>query len=110
MNEAIRRLTLCACLVFPAAIATADEKRDDQLTLMDVFELEYASDPRIAPDGESVVYVRNFMDIMSDTRRSNLWTIRFDGSEWSTGPCFRVSFFKQPPTRGTCSCIKPSDD
>ncbi len=81
MTEAILRLTLCAGLILPAAIALADETHDDHLTLMDVFEFEYASDPRIAPHGESVIYVRNFMDIMNDARRSNLWTIRFDGSE-----------------------------
>ena len=81
MAGAIRRLTLCAFLFLPAGVAPAGGKGDDHLTLMDVFELEYASDPRIAPDGESVVYVRNFMDLMNDARRSNLWTIRFDGSE-----------------------------
>ncbi|NIV48026.1 MAG: S9 family peptidase, partial [Gammaproteobacteria bacterium] len=47
----------------------------------DVFQLEYASDPRISPDGSRVVYVRNFMDIMSDRRRSNLWIMSFDGSD-----------------------------
>ncbi len=52
-----------------------------RLHLMDVFELEWASDPQISPDGSQIVYVRNFMDVMSDRRRSNLWTISFDGSE-----------------------------
>ncbi|MFQ5615954.1 MAG: prolyl oligopeptidase family serine peptidase [Anaerolineales bacterium] len=47
---------------------------------MDVFELEYASEPQISPNGEKVVYVRNFMDIMKDRRRSNLWIINYDGS------------------------------
>ncbi len=47
---------------------------------MDVFGLEYASDPRISLDGGRVVYVRNFMDVMSDTRRSNLWIVHADGS------------------------------
>jgi acylaminoacyl-peptidase len=47
----------------------------------DVFQLEYASDPQISPKGEHVVYVRNFMDIMTDRRRSNLWMMSFDGSE-----------------------------
>ena len=45
------------------------------LTPADVFELEYASDPQISPDGETVVYVRNFMDVMTDRRRSNLWIV-----------------------------------
>ena len=47
---------------------------------IDIFQLEYASDPRIAPGGGSVVYVRNFMDIMSDRRRSNLWIVNTDGT------------------------------
>ena len=33
---------------------------------LDVFELEYASDPRISPDGKTMIYVRNGMDIMKD--------------------------------------------
>ena len=47
---------------------------------MDVFGLEYASDPQISPDGERIVYVRNFMDVMSDRRCSNLWIVDADGS------------------------------
>src|ERR1051325_7342459 len=48
---------------------------------MDVFRLEFASDPQISPDGKRVVYVRNFMDIKKDRRRSNLWIINVDGSD-----------------------------
>ena len=47
---------------------------------MDVFALEYASDPQISPCGQEVVYVRNFMDVMKDEQRSSLWTIYSDGS------------------------------
>ncbi len=46
----------------------------------DVFELEYAGDPQISPDGSEVVYVRTFMDIMTDRPRQNLWIIGTDGS------------------------------
>jgi len=45
----------------------------------DIFGLEYASDPQIAPDGQRVVYVRNSMDIMKDRKRSNLWIMDSDG-------------------------------
>src|SRR5260370_37229609 len=48
---------------------------------MDVFQLEYASDPQVSPDGSKVVYVRNFMDVMKDRRRSNLWIIGADGGD-----------------------------
>lgn len=47
----------------------------------DVFELEMAADPRVAPDGRRIVYVRTSMDIMKDRPRSNLWIVNTDGSE-----------------------------
>jgi acylaminoacyl-peptidase len=51
------------------------------LELIDVFHLEYVSDPQISPDGSKVIYVRNFKDIMTDKSLSNLWIVNSDGSE-----------------------------
>jgi acylaminoacyl-peptidase len=62
-----------------AGEARTQEKR--AFEAMDVFQLEYVADPQISPDGQQIVYVRNFMDVLGDRRRSNLWTIRFDGSD-----------------------------
>ena len=70
------RFLLVTSLMLGAAAAHADEHR---LQPIDLFELEWASDPQISPDGASIAYVRNFMDIMSDSRRSNIWLISFDG-------------------------------
>lgn len=50
------------------------------LELLDIFDMEYVSDPQISPDGKQVVYVRNFKDIMSDKNLSNLWIVSVDGS------------------------------
>ncbi len=50
------------------------------LTDLDVFQLEYASDPQISPDGERIVYLRNSMSVMKDRRRSSLWIVNADGS------------------------------
>jgi len=47
--------------------------------LEDLFAMEWVSEPRIAPDGESVIYVRNFADRRNDRWRSNLWRIGADG-------------------------------
>ncbi|MCG8468765.1 MAG: S9 family peptidase, partial [Gemmatimonadetes bacterium] len=47
----------------------------------DVFELEYAGDPQISPDGSQVVYVRTFIDIMTDRQKQNLWIVDYDGSD-----------------------------
>ena len=46
----------------------------------DVFDLEYAGDPQISPDGKQVIYVRRSNDIMTDRTRSNLWIANVDGS------------------------------
>ncbi len=48
---------------------------------MDVFELEWVSNPQIAPDGRRVVYQRNSMDIMTDNATSRLWMINVDGKD-----------------------------
>lgn len=53
----------------------------EKLELMDVFDLEFVSDPQISPDGSQVVYVRNFKDVMADANRSNLWIVNADGSK-----------------------------
>ena len=59
--------------------AVAEEK-SDRLAPMDVFNLQYAGDPQISPDGKRIVYVRQFSDIMTDKHESNLWIINFDGT------------------------------
>jgi len=48
---------------------------------MDVFELEWATDPRVSPDGSTIVYVRRSNDIMKDRQRSNLWQVSIDGED-----------------------------
>jgi len=50
------------------------------LELLDIFNMEYVSDPQISPDGSKIIYVRNFKDIMTDRNLSNLWIVNFDGS------------------------------
>ncbi|MBL8294771.1 MAG: PD40 domain-containing protein [Bryobacterales bacterium] len=50
------------------------------LQLEDIFQMETATDPQISPDGSRIVYVRQFADIMTDRRYSNLWIIQFDGT------------------------------
>jgi len=47
---------------------------------MDVFDLEWASDPQISPDGKQVIYRRNGFDVMKDNSKGNLWIISSDGS------------------------------
>lgn len=48
---------------------------------LDVFDLEWVTDPQISPDGSQVVYARRGMDIMTDGKTSRLWLINLDGSD-----------------------------
>ncbi len=48
---------------------------------MDVFALEWASDPEISPDGSQVAYVRQSFDIKSDNRRRMIWLVDRDGTK-----------------------------
>lgn len=62
--------------------ATAGVLADDvrPFERMDVFGLEWVSDPQIAPNGRRIVYVRNGMDVMTDGKWSRLWLTDSDGS------------------------------
>jgi dipeptidyl aminopeptidase/acylaminoacyl peptidase len=72
-------MTRLACLLL-VLVATAATAALPPLRPMDVFELEWASDPQISADGRRIVYVRNFFDVKVDRRRSNLWIVEADGS------------------------------
>lgn len=82
MQRCRHSFVLALLLILPAATPSlADDKPADRFQLMDVFQLEHASDPQMSRDGKQVVYVRNFMEIKKDRRRSHLWVINTDGSE-----------------------------
>lgn len=46
----------------------------------DLFQLQWAADAQISPDGKRVVYVRTRPDIMTDRYRQELWMVTADGS------------------------------
>ncbi|HKK27360.1 MAG TPA: S9 family peptidase [Gemmatimonadota bacterium] len=60
-----------------AGAALADTAR---LSYMDVFDLEWASDPQISPDGSRIAFVRNGFDVLKDRERTSLWVVDADGS------------------------------
>jgi hypothetical protein len=80
-----QRLTSLSCVMLGSLLTSqlavaGDVEPLSKLQLMDVFELEYAADPRISPDGKRVAYLRTGMDIMQDQRQSKLWMVNVDGS------------------------------
>jgi dipeptidyl aminopeptidase/acylaminoacyl peptidase len=66
------RLFIFSMLLMSSFVVSAD---DSNLRNTDIFELEYAADPQISPDGSSVAYVRTSMDIMSDRAVPNIWLV-----------------------------------
>jgi dipeptidyl aminopeptidase/acylaminoacyl peptidase len=81
----VKRIVFVALLFAAAAapVAAFSSGADSAVVFRpgDVFQLENASDPQISPDGKTIVYVRNFADVMTDRWRSNLWVVDFDGTD-----------------------------
>jgi acylaminoacyl-peptidase len=53
----------------------------EKFNYLDVYQLEWISDPQISPDGQKIIYARNYNDIITDQSYSNLWVVKFDGSD-----------------------------
>ena len=68
-------------LIFVLLTTPSFSQHKSHFSYDDIFQLEYAADPQISPSGDRIVYTRNFMDIMSDRVKSNLWLTDFDGSD-----------------------------
>lgn len=68
---------LCSLMSSQASIAQ-DSQNLQSFQALDVFEIEWALNPQISPDGEQVVYRRMGFDIMQDRRRGDLWLIDVD--------------------------------
>ena len=82
------RLRLCFFVLLAATMSMAQQKRPG-LKAEDIFNMQGVSDPQISPDGQRIIYVRGFSDIMQDRRFSNLWIINSDGTNHrplTTGP------------------------
>ncbi|MEL6867596.1 MAG: S9 family peptidase [Bacteroidota bacterium] len=66
--------TSCICWM-------ADAQNKPAFSELDVFELEWVTNPQISPDGQKIVYIRKGMDIMKDKSQARLWLINVDGSQ-----------------------------
>ena len=77
-TKSVLKASLLTAILFPV-LALAQDESLPAFDGMDVFDLEWVSDPQVSPDGNSVVYVRRSNDIMSDRTRAQLWRIDADG-------------------------------
>lgn len=74
-------VAMAAVMGVSASVAAEQHTPSSYLELKDLFNLEYAANPVVMPDGERVLFQRSSMDIMTDGVRTNLWTVALDGSD-----------------------------
>lgn len=55
--------------------AMAEEADDRRFTSERVFDIEYAADPQVSPDGRRIVYTRRYMDRYADRVAGKLWIL-----------------------------------
>ncbi len=77
MRSTVLTGLILASSVIAAPVMADDHGEDDRrkFTAERVFDIEYAADPQISPDGKTIVYVRRSMDKLKDQDRGDLWTI-----------------------------------
>lgn len=76
-----RLIALLGAALLPVIVHAAGFPEARRLKSVDVFQLEYADDVQISPDGSRIVYVRVSHDIMNDRARRNLWMVNSDGTD-----------------------------
>jgi Tol biopolymer transport system component len=69
----VRFIAAAAALCLPAFA-----KRG--VTPEDYFAFEFASDPRLSPDGREIAFVLTTVDQKNNRRNSSIWLVRSDGS------------------------------
>jgi dipeptidyl aminopeptidase/acylaminoacyl peptidase len=78
--RAVTRAVVAALVLTAAAVAARAQEPLPAFGTADIFDLQYASDARISPDGTRIVYVRQYADRRTDRSYSNLWIVGFDGT------------------------------
>lgn len=63
------------------ALVAASASAAPPLSAADVFELQWAGDPQVSPDGRQVAYVRYRGDIMKDAFAGDVWIVSADGRD-----------------------------
>jgi dipeptidyl aminopeptidase/acylaminoacyl peptidase len=78
---------------------------------LDVFQLEYANDPQISPDGNTIVYRRTGFDIMKDGSKGDLWLLSSDGRthEKLTSRAFNESQGRWSPSGDRIAFVSKGD-
>ncbi len=74
----VLRITLVFALL-PALMVA--QSLSSKLEPIDIFDIELVSDAQISADGDRILFVRSYKDIMTDANLSNIYLMNFDGSQ-----------------------------
>ena len=61
--------------------SVSSQNKKKRFNYLDVFEIQFASDPMISPSGKLIVYRRMGFDKIEDKSIGNLWIINYDGTD-----------------------------
>src|SRR5271170_7399382 len=81
VNRVSIGVRLSAAALFALCVASPGyaETAKPAFKPMDVFDLQWAADPEVSPDGRSIAYVRMGYDIKTDRARGSVWLVGVDG-------------------------------
>ncbi|MGF1605807.1 MAG: prolyl oligopeptidase family serine peptidase [Rhodothalassiaceae bacterium] len=71
----MRSIMIVCGLVSAGLPGLSAQEQDTRFSADHVFDLEYANNPQISPDGATIVYERRSMDRTKDVNRSDLWVV-----------------------------------
>ena len=74
-HAAVAAAAAACCIVAPSFAVTPKPV----FKPLDVFDLQWAADPQISPDGRSIAYTRMGYDIKTDRAHGTVWLIGVDG-------------------------------
>jgi dipeptidyl aminopeptidase/acylaminoacyl peptidase len=76
----VGQLALAAVLSASAGLADAQSGPSTRtMTTNDLIAMDRLSDPQVSPDGLDLVFVVSELDLPSDRRRTDIWTVAVDG-------------------------------
>ncbi len=104
------KILLSTILTLAVLLSAHSQNEKPSFSDLDVFELEFALDPQISPDGKKVVYVRTGMDIMTDRKFGRIWIIDENGHRKLTSREIRESNPRWSPAGDRIAFVSSTDE
>ncbi|MBV6521781.1 MAG: Dipeptidyl-peptidase 5 [Gemmatimonadaceae bacterium] len=80
-NPMFARILLLAAASIAGALPAQETPSDTLLTVNHYLDYETVGEPRISPDGASIVYTRRWVNKQEDRWETALWMVNADGTE-----------------------------